>query len=177
MLTRWRDRSVLMDLAQRVADALSTRGLTLATAESCTGGMLSGLLTELAGASAFFVGGVIAYHNDVKTVWLGVPESLLMEHGAVSRATSLAMAERCREGFGVDCAISITGIAGPGGGTVEKPVGLVFVAFAGLGTSMAREHRFCGTREDIRGQSVMSAMTLILEVARGESGETPPESS
>jgi PncC family amidohydrolase len=153
-----------MDLARHLADALLDRGLTLATAESCTGGMLSCVLTEIPGASGFFQGGIIAYHNSLKKDHLGVSDRTLREHGAVSRSTALAMAKGCRERFGTDLAVSVTGIAGPGGGSVEKPVGLVFLAVDGMGASVSDEERFSGDRARIRAQAVARALSMVLDV-------------
>ena len=106
-----------MSQAIRLAEVLVEQRLTLATAESCTGGGLSHLLTSIPGSSAFFIGGIIAYQNRVKTAFLGVPLDILAEYGAVSAPTASAMAEGCRDKFDTDIAVSITGIAGPGGGS------------------------------------------------------------
>ncbi len=114
-----------------VLDLCRQRGWTLATAESCTGGLIGARLTEVAGASDVFLGGVIAYSNEVKEKQLGVPNDLLREHGAVSAEVGAAMAAGAREALGADLAIADTGIAGPGGGTPQKPVGLVFLSVDG----------------------------------------------
>jgi PncC family amidohydrolase len=155
----------LLDLARRTGVVLSSRGMTLSTAESCTGGVLSGVLTEIAGASGYFVGGIIAYHNVVKTTWLGVPEQVLTRYGAVSEQTALAMAKACRKRFQTDVAISITGIAGPGGGTEAKPVGLVFLAVDQEHRAHAVERRFSGTRAEIRAHAVGEALELVTTAA------------
>ena len=152
-----------MRLEQRVAEALSDQGLTLATAESCTGGGLSRLLTEIPGASAFFIGGIIAYQNEVKMQWLGVPLETLTTHGAVSSQTATAMAEGCQSRFKTDAAVSITGIAGPGGGSPEKPVGLVHIAVAFHQRTRAAEHRFPGDRAQVREAAIASALELLFE--------------
>ena len=102
-------------------------GLTIGTAESCTGGLVAERLTSIAGASDAFVGGVVAYSNAVKQTELGVPVDVLREHGAVSAETAAAMARGVRERLGVDVGLAVTGVAGPGGGTPDKPVGLVYV--------------------------------------------------
>ena len=139
--------SILLDLFARdderpveeiVLDLCRDRGLTLATAESCTGGLIGARLTEVAGASDVFVGGVIAYSNEVKERKLGVPAELLREHGAVSAEVGAAMASGARRELGADLAVADTGIAGPGGGTPEKPVGLVFLAVDGPGMEPTR---------------------------------------
>ena len=153
-----------MSQAIRLADMLVDQGLTLATAESCTGGGLSHLLTSIPGASAFFIGGIIAYQNDIKVKLLGVPQAALVDHGAVSSPTAGAMAEGCRNHFGTDIAVSITGIAGPGGGSSEKPVGLVFVAVAVAQRTRVSEHIFPGNREQVRQAAIAAALDLILQV-------------
>jgi len=152
-----------VDLKTRVAQALTRNGFTLSTAESCTGGGLSYVLTDVPGASAFFIGGVIAYQNEVKSAWLGVPQSTLVTHGAVSAETAEAMARGCRDRFDTELAVSITGIAGPTGGTALKPVGLVYLALASADRVRVLERRFAGSREDVRSQSIDAALELILE--------------
>jgi nicotinamide-nucleotide amidase len=117
-------------LAMVVGRLLSEQGKTVATAESCTGGMIGELITDVPGSSAWFLGGIAAYANSAKTALLGVPEAVLAEHGAVSDPVACAMAQGARERFGADIAVATTGISGPGGGTPEKPVGLVHVALA-----------------------------------------------
>jgi nicotinamide-nucleotide amidase len=134
---------------------------TLAVAESCTGGMLGSTLTSVAGASAYFRGGVLAYANDVKTAQLGVDEKLLERYGAVSEQCAKAMALGARKLFDTDYALSITGIAGPDGGTDEKPVGLVFIGLANHKTGMARKFQFGANREAIRLRAVYSALELL----------------
>jgi nicotinamide-nucleotide amidase len=152
-----------MSQAIHLAETLVEKGLSLATAESCTGGGLSHLLTSIPGSSAFFIGGIIAYQNRVKTAFLGVPLSILAEHGAVSSATASAMAEGCRDKFGTDIAVSITGIAGPGGGSLEKTVGLVYLAVAVAQRTCVVEHTFPGNREQVREAAITTAIDLILE--------------
>jgi len=152
-----------VDLKTRVAEVLTRKGFTLSTAESCTGGGLSHALTDVPGASAFFIGGVIAYQNEVKAAWLGVPQSTLVTHGAVSAASAEAMARGCRDRFDTDLAVSITGIAGPTGGTALKPVGLVYLALASADRVRVLERRFAGSRDDVRSQSIDAALELILE--------------
>ena len=113
-----------------VGRLLRERGETLATAESCTGGLIAEKLTAIAGSSEYFLGGVVAYANEAKQALLGVPKALLEEHGAVSEPVARAMAEGARTRFDADIGIATTGISGPGGGTDEKPVGLVYVALS-----------------------------------------------
>ncbi len=134
---------------------------TLAVAESCTGGMLGSTLTSVAGASAYFRGGVLAYANDVKTAQLGVDEKLLERYGAVSEQCAKAMALGARKLFDTDYALSITGIAGPDGGTDEKPVGLVYIGLANHKTGMARKLQFGANREAIRLRAVYSALEML----------------
>jgi competence/damage-inducible protein CinA-like protein len=152
---------------ERVGAALLGRGETLAVAESCTGGLLGARLTTRAGASAWFRGGVIAYDDEVKRDLLGVPEEILVRHGAVSAECARAMAEGARRAVGADWALSVTGVAGPGGGTPEKPVGLVYLGLAGPGgAGEVREERMRGDRERIRERSVAVSLHL-LRVALG----------
>lgn len=152
-----------MNPGNRLAAACTTRNLTLATAESCTGGGLSHLVTAIPGASAFFVGGVIAYQNDVKSRFLDVPVSTLQQYGAVSSQTARAMAEGCQRRFESDIAVSITGIAGPGGGSRDKPVGTVHIAVVFQGKTRAVKFHFQGDRSLVRAKAVSSAVDLILE--------------
>ncbi|MCH8969562.1 MAG: CinA family protein [Planctomycetes bacterium] len=116
--------------AERVAELLKKHNRTVATAESCTGGLIAKLLTDIPGSSEYFIEGVVAYANQAKTRLLGVPTELITEHGAVSQQVAAAMALGCRAKSGADFALSTTGIAGPTGGTPEKPIGLVYIALA-----------------------------------------------
>jgi nicotinamide-nucleotide amidase len=147
--------------AELVLALLRERGLTLATAESCTGGLVSVRLTDVPGSSDAFVGGIVAYSNDVKAEQLGVPEDVLREHGAVSAETAAAMARGARERLGADVAVSVTGVAGPDGGTEEKPVGLVFLHASG---PMGERHLrldFPADRPTIRGRAAVAALHLV----------------
>src|SRR5205814_5197855 len=117
-------------LAIELVHDLAARGLTVSCAESCTGGQLAAIITSVPGASNVFIGGIVAYANSVKQALLGVPEALLAEHGAVSAECAEAMARGCQHGFATDFALSTTGIAGPDGGSAEKPVGLVYFGWA-----------------------------------------------
>lgn len=148
-------------LEKVVASGLRRRGETVATAESCTGGLLAGRLTEVPGSSEYFNEGVITYSNEAKTARLGVPRELIEAHGAVSEEVALAMAhgvrERARSTFG----IGITGIAGPGGGTEEKPVGLVYIGLADEEGARAVRFVFPGDRQFIRTLAVNSALDLL----------------
>ena len=149
-------------LLQQIAAALLARKQTLATAESCTGGLLGGACTRLPGSSAWYLGGIIAYSNALKTRLLDVKAALLAAHGAVSPETAKAMADGARAKTGADYVLAITGIAGPDGGTKEKPVGLVFIALAGPTGTQAFEHRFSGSRSEIRAVVVETALRHLL---------------
>lgn len=154
-----------------VARALLAAGQTVAVAESCTGGLLGGRLTARPGSSAYVRGGVIAYADDVKADLLGVDPEVLRRHGAVSAECAEQMAEGARRRLGSDWALSITGVAGPGGGTPDKPVGLVFVGISGPpGTSHLRLGSRWGDRDAIRARAVASAMHLLRIGLAGASG-------
>jgi nicotinamide-nucleotide amidase len=147
--------------AELVLDLLRQRGLTLATAESCTGGLVGGRLTDVPGSSDVFVGGATVYSNASKEASLGVPGAVIAEHGAVSAEVAAAMAHGARERLGADVAVAVTGVAGPGGGTAEKPVGLVFVHAAGPTGELAHRLDFPGDRETIRGRATVSALHVV----------------
>jgi nicotinamide-nucleotide amidase len=147
--------------AALVLDLLRTQGLTLATAESCTGGLVAARLTEVPGSSDVFLGAIVAYSDEVKAAQLGVPEGVLAEYGAVSAEVAAAMAHGARARLGADVAVAVTGIAGPGGGTDEKPVGLVFLHAAGPSGELARRLDFPGDRETIRQRSAVAALHLV----------------
>jgi nicotinamide-nucleotide amidase len=145
-----------------VADGLRAHQATVAVAESCTGGLLGARLSARPGSSDYFSGGVITYSNEVKMELLGVPPGMLAEYGAVSDEVAGAMAEGVRAATGADYALAVTGVAGPGGGTPDKPVGLVYTACAGPnGTEVARGH-FPGDRAAVRDYSVTRALHLLL---------------
>jgi CDP-diacylglycerol--glycerol-3-phosphate 3-phosphatidyltransferase len=148
------------ELAAELGRRLVETGQSLVVAESCTGGMLGAALTDLAGSSRYFLGGVIAYSDDLKRSELGVPADILREHGAVSRPVAEAMAEGARRRLGADYAVAVTGIAGPGGDGSAKPVGLTYVAVAGPGSATVEEHRWSGDRADNRRRSVEAALKL-----------------
>jgi nicotinamide-nucleotide amidase len=154
-------------LATRVLAAARARKWMIATAESCTGGLVAGALTEIAGSSDVVDRGFITYSNQAKPALVGVPETTLTAHGAVSRQTAEAMAKGALERAGVDLTVAITGIAGPGGGSDEKPVGLVhFAAAAKDGRLIHREKRYGDVgRSEVRGLSVIEALNLLLELA------------
>jgi nicotinamide-nucleotide amidase len=151
----------VLNLEQVVLGELQRSGSTLAAAESCTGGLLSARITDVPGASAVFLGGVVSYSNDVKERVVGVPRELLVAHGAVSEPVARAMASGVRDEFGAGWGLAITGIAGPTGGTEEKPVGLVHWAVAGPGGVTAMDRVFPGDRPTVRLWSVHSALDML----------------
>lgn len=144
-----------------VLDLARESGLTIAAAESCTGGLVAARLTSVPGSSDVFAGGVVAYGDTVKTELLRVPAGLLERHGAVSAETAAAMASGAREALGSDVAISVTGVAGPGGGSEEKPVGLVYLHASGPGDELAVELRLPGDRDAVRRRAAASALHLL----------------
>jgi nicotinamide-nucleotide amidase len=148
-------------IGEIVLDLCRRRGLSLATAESCTGGLVASRLTAVPGSSDVFVGSVIAYSNAVKQASLGVPAELIEAHGAVSEEVAAAMAHGARERLGVDVAVAVTGVAGPGGGSPEKPVGLVFAHAVGPGGEDSVRTELPGDREMIRGRATAAALHLV----------------
>ena len=145
-----------------MGELLKWSGYTLATAESCTGGLLAGRITEVPGSSAYFLEGVVSYSNEAKTDLLGVPKALIDEHGAVSEPVAQAMAEGIRRRAGAPFGTGVTGIAGPGGGTEAKPVGLVYLALAEEdSTAQVRKLFFPSDRQFIRTLAVNSALDLV----------------
>jgi nicotinamide-nucleotide amidase len=148
-------------VAQIVLDLCTERGLTIGTAESCTGGMVAARLTAIPGASEAFRGSVVAYADAVKEDRLGVPAALIAEHGAVSAEVAAAMAHGAREHLGVDIAVAVTGIAGPGGGTEAKPVGLVFVHAVGPDDERSVRTELPGDRDMIRGRATAASLHLV----------------
>ena len=166
-LERWlfaRDERRVEELVLSLASA---QGLRLATAESCTGGMVAVRLTDIPGSSASFVGGVVSYSDDVKRSELDVPEELLATHGAVSPEAAAAMAEGARQRLGADVAVAVTGVAGPGGGTPEKPVGRVHLHAAGPDGSLNRMLDLPGEREQIRVRATVTALHLLRALLTG----------
>jgi nicotinamide-nucleotide amidase len=148
-------------ISEIVLDLCRERGLTLATAESCSGGMVASRLTAVPGASDVFVGSVVAYANGAKEAGLGVPAELIAEHGAVSAEVAAAMAHGARERLGADVGVAVTGVAGPGGGTKEKPVGLVFVHAVGPDGEKTVRTELPGDRDMIRGRATAAALHLV----------------
>jgi nicotinamide-nucleotide amidase len=157
----------MTDIAETVGRLLLERGKTIALAESCTGGLIISLLVDVPGISSVLERGVVTYSNASKTDLLGVPEEVLQTHGAVSRETARAMAEGIRRRAGVELGLAVTGIAGPSGGTPEKPVGTVFIGLSsGEGTEV-HSHRFAGNRREIREQSADAALEWLRDYLAG----------
>jgi competence/damage-inducible protein CinA-like protein len=148
-------------LEQVVGELLSREGLTIAVAESCTGGLLASRLTDVPGSSAYFDRGAVCYSNEAKMEWLGVPELLIAEHGAVSEPVARAMADGVCAHSGAGAGIGITGIAGPGGGTPEKPVGTVAISVVTPGEARVRTFQFIGGREMVKFQATQAAMNML----------------
>jgi nicotinamide-nucleotide amidase len=156
-------------LEQVVGDLLAARGLRIAVAESCTGGLITSRLTDVPGSSRYVDRSVVTYSNEAKTALLGVPAALIDEHGAVSEPVALAMADGMRTQAGVDVAVAVTGIAGPGGGTPEKPVGTVAVAAMTSAATRVQTFRFIGEREMVKFQASQAALDMVRRLV----GEVP----
>lgn len=156
--------STISVLSADLVKKARSKNMTLATAESCTGGLIGAAITGTAGSSSVFLGGIIAYHNDVKISALGVsPKSLEMK-GAVSRDVAMEMAKGCREKLKVDFAVSVTGIAGPGGGTPEKPVGTVWIGLSSEKETRAELYNFPNqSREKVRDETCLVTLRTLLE--------------
>jgi len=144
-----------------VGELLRQRGLWLAVAESCTGGLIGHLLTNVPGSSDYFLGGVIAYANEAKVGLLGVRQDTLEKHGAVSQETALEMARGVRTAMQAGIGISVTGIAGPSGGTVEKPVGTVWIGLSSNDEEYARHFQWSGNRLSVKKQSAQAALQML----------------
>lgn len=155
----------LRDLAGQLGECLTARGIKLASAESCTGGWLAKTITDIPGSSAWFTGAVVSYSNDAKQRLLGVNADTLAEYGAVSGETVLEMVEGVFAHTDADVAVSISGVAGPDGGTEDKPVGLVWLSWGKRGKAMfANPFNFDGGREEVRKQSVKQALENLLDL-------------
>jgi PncC family amidohydrolase len=155
----------LVDLAERLQDLCIGRSLTVSLAESCTGGLVATTITEVAGSSGYFLGGVVSYADSAKTQLLGVPEAMLAAHGAVSAQVARAMAAGALARFGSSLAASITGVAGPDGGTAQKPVGLTYVGLAGPDGVDVRRFVFAGDRTANREAAAGAALEWLIERA------------
>ena len=153
----------LLALSAQVGMALTARGATICAAESCTGGLILSALTDCAGSSAYVLGGVVTYSNQAKMQFLGVGEATLLAHGAVSEATAAEMAAGAQALFDSDYALSVTGIAGPGGATADKPVGLTYIGLAArMGRQRVERHVWAGGRIENKRLSVAAALRLLL---------------
>jgi PncC family amidohydrolase len=157
-------------LSQQLDRLLRSRGLTIAAAESCTGGGLSDAITNVAGSSDYFLGGIVSYSNSAKERLLGVDPKLLAAHGAVSEPVAIAMAEGACRALGAEVGIGVTGIAGPGGGSNEKPVGLVYIAVASPAGNQVRRYLWKEDRVGNKRRSVDAALGLVVEHLEGFSG-------
>jgi PncC family amidohydrolase len=158
------NHDTINELAKRINDLLRERtDLTIAAAESCTGGSIAQAITAWSGSSNYFLGSIVSYVNDAKHELLGVPTEVLESRGAVSSECATAMAIGARRAFHADCAISTTGIAGPNGATVRKPVGLVYIARADNHATIVQEHHFAGDRAAVTTAATVTALKLLLE--------------
>lgn len=173
-----------VDGARRLQAACLDAGLTVATAESCTGGLVAHVLTQVSGSSGYVLGGVVAYADAIKVAVLSVPQAVLDAHGAVSAQVARAMADGARQRFGSDLAVSITGIAGPEGGTAAKPVGLTYLAVAGPAGTDVRRVVWSGDRSANKWSSTGVAIEMLIAGAEGarqgatsEAGADPAETA
>lgn len=158
----------VLDISKRLIDALRAQNRKLTTAESCTGGLVAAAITAVPGSSDVFSGGFVTYSNEAKAQMIGVDPGLIAHHGAVSEAVAHAMAEGALRTTGADLAISVTGIAGPGGGSAHKPVGLVYIAAASVFDAPRVERHMFGDagRDDVRLASLRAALRLLEEAAK-----------
>lgn len=154
-----------MSNATTLLEHLKKSNIRLVTAESCTGGLLSAMITDVPGASSSLERGFVTYSNESKTEMLGVPAELIKKHGAVSEEVATAMAEGALKNSRAHVSVSITGIAGPDGGSEQKPVGLVYIATSYKGKTAAKKYNFSGDRDSIRKQAAEKASKLLLEMA------------
>ncbi len=154
---------VSVRIERKIGRELAKHSLTLCTAESCTGGLIAGRITNVSGSSGYFEGSFVTYSNRAKTILIDVPAELIEKYGAVSDETARAMAEGARARLDTDISVAVTGIAGPTGGTPEKPVGTVYIAVALEGRTTVRKFRFDGTRHAIRMQTAEEALKFVLD--------------
>lgn len=154
--------------ARSLQDACLARGLTVAAAESCTGGLVAHLITEVPGSSGYFLGGVVAYSDGVKAAQLGVSHAVLERHGAVSAQVAVAMAEGVRDRLGTSLGVGVTGVAGPDGGSDAKPVGLVYIAVAGDGAPVVQRFTWPHDRGGNKRASAEAALRMLLEAAEAQ---------
>ena len=146
----------------KVASILISRGWRLVTAESCTAGLIASTITDVPGSSSYFDRSYVTYSNEAKVEMLGVPEEVLREHGAVSESCARLMAEGALSASGVEVALSVTGIAGPTGGSIDKPIGTVFIAVCSSLSTSCYLHKFTGDRSEIKSKTVEAALKMLL---------------
>ncbi len=158
------DDTALPELTRRLQQVAIEHGITVGSAESCTGGLIGHYITAIAGSSAYYRGGVVSYADEVKTALLDVPATTIEHHGAVSAQVAVAMAEGVRHRIGCDYGLAVTGVAGPDGGTAAKPVGLTYVAVAGPAGHEVRRHVWDGDRTANKEHSAAAALQLLLDV-------------
>ena len=156
-----------MKLEKKIGKILQERSLTLGLAESCTGGLVASRITDVPGSSAYFTAGLVTYSNKAKSKFLSVPDGVIARHGAVSNIVAERMAKGVRAAAGVDVGLSITGIAGPAGGSPEKPVGTVFMALATRKEVFVRKFYFSGNRREVRKRSSEEALIILLDYLEG----------
>ncbi|CCO22679.1 CinA family protein [Maridesulfovibrio hydrothermalis] len=157
---------MIKNIVPSIGNILVEKGWTMGTAESCTGGLVAATLTDFSGSSAWFSGAVIAYSNEIKMSLLQVPESVIIEHGAVSEPTVRAMAQGVCKTLNVNAGISISGIAGPSGGTRDKPVGTVWMGWHVNGKTSAEKYIFSGDRMNVKQQSLQTVLEKLLEILK-----------
>ena len=161
-------------LVQQVAERLLQRRQKICTAESCTGGLIAGACTDLAGSSDWFERGFVTYSNEAKNEMLAVPASLIEDYGAVSEAVAAAMASGALSHSQADYAVAVTGVAGPGGGSQAKPVGTVWIAVAGAEQLIATHHLFAGDRQAVREATLVTALAALLDLIESASVSPAP---
>jgi PncC family amidohydrolase len=164
----------LVDLAAHLQARCLERGVTVSTAESCTGGLIGHLITEVPGSSAYFPGGLVSYGDAVKQAFLGVPATMLASHGAVSAQVARAMAGGARERFQTDFAVAVTGIAGPGGGSTAKPVGLTYVATASPRGVAIQRFVWSGDRTENKRATARAAFESLIAAIEGDDTDPRP---
>lgn len=151
------------ELLKRLFSLLEQKNITVSTAESCTGGLIAGAITSLAGVSSYYKEGFVTYSNEAKKKHLGVPGHTIEKHGAVSHQTAFYMVHGLIKNTGADVGVAVTGIAGPGGGTEEKPVGLVYISVCAKDDATVTKNIFSGDREEVRNKTVDTALKLLIE--------------
>ena len=165
------DQERLLALASRLQELALERGFRVASAESCTGGLIGHGLTSIPGSSGYYLGGIVSYADGAKVELLGVPATTIEHHGAVSAQVAVSMAEGARARLGCDYAMAVTGVAGPDGGTDAKPVGLTYVAAVGPDGHAVRRYQWSGDRASNKTQSAVAALELLIDLATsGSSG-------